>query len=100
MNEKIKKVKALITAFITLSAMLLVYTTINLIIQRKRTKQKEKELEIVLNRISDGVVSIDNNWRYTFLNDAAMETHPFTKVKTIGKIIWDMQNILRTMKKL
>lgn len=30
-----------------------------------------RETETVLNRISDSIISVDNNWRYTFLNDAA-----------------------------
>ena len=49
-----------------------------------------KEKETVLNRISDGVVSIDNDWRYTFLNDAALATHPLGKQQTIGKVIWEV----------
>jgi PAS domain S-box-containing protein len=48
-----------------------------------------KENEITLNRISDGVVSVDNDWRYTFLNDAALATHPDSRQETLGKSIWD-----------
>ena len=48
------------------------------------------EKEIALNRISDGVVSVDRNWRYTFLNDAALATHPRGKDETLGKVIWDV----------
>ncbi len=43
-----------------------------------------------LNRINDGMVSVDNEWRYTFLNDAALATHPEGREKTLGKIIWDV----------
>ena len=49
-----------------------------------------KEKETVLNRISDSVVSVDNEWRYTFLNDAAMSTHPLGRQETLGKVIWDV----------
>jgi PAS domain S-box-containing protein len=49
-----------------------------------------KETETVLNRINDSVVSVDNEWRYTFLNDAALATHPMSKQETIGKVIWDI----------
>jgi len=49
-----------------------------------------KEKETVLNRINDAVVSVDNEWRYTFLNDAAMVTHPLSKDETLGKVIWDI----------
>jgi PAS domain-containing protein len=48
------------------------------------------ELETVFNRINDGVVSVDNNWKYTFLNDAALSTHPLGRKETIGKVMWDI----------
>lgn len=50
----------------------------------------QKEKEAVLNRISDKMVSVDADWRYTFLNDAALEEHPLGREKTLGKIIWDI----------
>ncbi len=49
-----------------------------------------REKQTVLNRINDGMVSVDNEWRYTFLNDAALATHPLGKEETIGKVIWDV----------
>jgi len=61
---------------------------------RKKAEEEvikaNREKESVLNRISDGVVSVDNDWRYTFLNDAAMATHPWSKEETLGKVIWDV----------
>ena len=76
--------------FIILSGILLIYTSISLFRQQDKRKEKEKELGIVLNRISDGVVSVDNNWRYTFLNDAALATHPRSRKETLGEVIWDV----------
>jgi PAS domain S-box-containing protein len=90
LHDEIKKVRAWMIVFSILSGVLLAYTMFDLSRQRNRTKQKEQELEIVLNRINDGVVSVDNNWCYTFLNDAALLTHPFGKKETIGKSIWDI----------
>lgn len=62
--------------------------------ERKKSEQAilnaYKEKENVLNRITDGVVSLDNNWRYTFLNDAALATHPLGREETIGKNIWEV----------
>jgi PAS domain S-box-containing protein len=49
-----------------------------------------KEKEAVLQRISDRVISVDNEWRYTFLNDAALEEHPSGREATQGKVIWDV----------
>jgi PAS domain S-box-containing protein len=54
-----------------------------------------KEKQTVLNRINDGMVSIDNEWRYTFLNDAALVNHPLGKEETIGKVIWDIHPEMR-----
>ena len=60
------------------------------------SKEPQKEVldaykitETTLNRINDSVVSVDRNWRYTFLNEAAMATHPLGK-KTLGKVMWDV----------
>lgn len=49
-----------------------------------------KEKDVVLQRISDSVISVDNQWRYTFLNDAALAEHPSGREATIGKVIWDI----------
>ena len=54
-----------------------------------------KEKESVLNRISDGVVSVDNDWRYTFLNDAALVDQPLGREMTLGKVIWDIHPEMR-----
>jgi len=89
-NKEINKVKLWMTIFIFATGFLLFYTSINILKQRSQRKKKEKELETVLNRISDGVVSLDNDWRYTFLNDAAVATHPSGKKETLGKVIWDI----------
>lgn len=64
------------------------------ITERREAQQKieniYREKETVLNRISDAMISVDNDWRYTFINDAAMTDHPLGKEATIGKIIWDI----------
>jgi len=49
-----------------------------------------KDKETVLNSISDAMVSVDNEWRYTFLNDAALPTHPLGREETLGKTLWDV----------
>jgi PAS domain S-box-containing protein len=36
------------------------------------------------------MVSLDKEWRYTFLNDAALATHPKTREEIIGKTIWEV----------
>jgi PAS domain S-box-containing protein len=90
LNKEIKKMRIWTIMFIILSAALLLYTTINLFRQQSKRKIREKELAAVFSRINDGVVSVDNYWRYTFLNDAALATHPMTREETLGKVIWDV----------
>ena len=50
----------------------------------------ESNYRSTLQRVSDAVVALDTNWRYTFLNDAALATHPQGREATLGKIIWDV----------
>ena len=90
LSEKTGQLELWITLFIVLSAVLLIYITISLLRQQSKRKSKELELETVFNRINDSVVSVDNNWRYTFLNDTALSTHPLGKAETIGKSLWDV----------
>ena len=49
-----------------------------------------KEKESALNRISDGVVALDTDWRYHFLNDAALATHPMGREGALGKPILEV----------
>lgn len=54
-----------------------------------------KEKEAVLNRISDKVYSLDTEWRYTYLNDAALEDHPSGREATLGKVLWEVHPEVR-----
>lgn len=49
-----------------------------------------KEKETILNRITDSMVSLDSNWRYTFINDTALLRHPQTREEIIGKTFWEI----------
>ena len=49
-----------------------------------------KEKETILNRINDSMVSLDNQWRYTFINETALARHPQTREEIIGKSFWDV----------
>lgn len=69
------------------------------ITQRKQAEEAvvkaNNEKQTVLNRISDGVVSVDNEWRYTFLNDAALLNQQLTREQIIGKVIWEVHPELK-----
>lgn len=60
---------------------------------RERTNQLmavEGNFKTTLERVSDAVVALDNEWRYTFLNQASLATHPLGIKETLGKVIWEV----------
>ncbi len=64
------------------------------ITQQKKAEEEivraYKEKEAVLQRISDKVFSVNTEWRYTYLNDAALEEHPAGREASLGKLILDV----------
>lgn len=44
----------------------------------------------ILKRVSDAIVAVDELWRYTYLNDAALATHPDGREGTLGRSIWEV----------
>jgi len=64
------------------------------ITDRKKVEKKiaevHKEMFSALNRINDSVVSVDNDWRYTFLNDASLTIHPLGREGTLGKTLLEV----------
>jgi PAS domain S-box-containing protein len=89
-KKQIQYVRLWMVVFAVLSLLLLLFISINLFLQQSKRKEKEQELATVFNRINDAVISLDRNWCYTFLNDAAMDTHPLSRQETLGKSIWDI----------
>lgn len=49
----------------------------------------ETQLISTLNSISDGFVSLDSNWCYTYLNDKAVEYIGRSRESLIGKNMWE-----------
>lgn len=84
---------ALASSFIYIVSILLIVIAVALYL--KKYKKKKKQLYLTLDRIKDAVISVDNEWRYTFLNDAALKTHPLGREKTLGKVLWDVHPGLR-----
>lgn len=50
---------------------------------------------LTLDRISDSVISLDREWRYTFLNEAALQTNPRGREACMGKVIWQVHPHLK-----
>jgi PAS domain S-box-containing protein len=87
-QSAIEKVRLWMIVFVVIAVSLILYTSSRMFLHYTLRKRKEKELEMVLNRISDGVVSFDRDWRYTYINDAALPAHPKGRENTIGKNLW------------
>ncbi|NNC51114.1 MAG: PAS domain S-box protein, partial [Flaviramulus sp.] len=61
----------------------------NLQIEKKQVEEKLTfQLENTLNNISDGFISLDSSWCYTFVNKKAGELLGRTPSSLIGKHIW------------
>ncbi|MGZ3864447.1 MAG: PAS domain-containing sensor histidine kinase [Bacteroidia bacterium] len=57
---------------------------------KEESKAVEKYASEILGRVSDAIVALDKEWRYVYLNDAALPNHPGGREATLGKIIWDV----------
>lgn len=57
---------------------------------KEESKVVEKNASEILGRVSDAIVALDKDWRYVYLNDAALPNHPDGREATLGKIIWDI----------
>ncbi len=64
------------------------------IARRKQVEQAlratEQRLETVLNTINDHLISLDLQWRYTYVNDRAAAILGRSRKELIGKCIWDV----------
>jgi len=61
----------------------------------EQLKSSEDNYRNTLERVNDAFVALDKNWRYTYLNDAALATHPQGRENVIGKVIWDVHPEMR-----
>ncbi len=68
---------------------------------RNKTEQiRTAELtnQTTLERVSDAVIALDTDWRYTYLNDAALLQHPAGREGTLGRSIWEVHPELKDSK--
>jgi PAS domain S-box-containing protein len=56
----------------------------------EEVKIKVRELNSVFERITDAFIALDNNWRYTYVNQQAAEMHHRKPEDLIGKNIWEV----------
>jgi PAS domain S-box-containing protein len=55
----------------------------------------ENQLQKTMERVSDGIISLDKEWRYIFINEAAMQDHPTGSKDVLGRIIWEIHPELK-----
>ncbi|MDQ3799285.1 MAG: PAS domain S-box protein [Acidobacteriota bacterium] len=56
----------------------------------EREQQARREATSILERIRDGFISIDREWRYTYINRAGAEMAGLSPEDFIGKTLWEM----------
>lgn len=56
----------------------------------EQIRAAELTTQTTLERVSDAVISLDSEWRYTYLNDAALLQHPGGREATLGRVIWEV----------
>ncbi|WP_276256726.1 PAS domain S-box protein [Halomontanus rarus] len=57
---------------------------------KERERKLESELREILGRISDAFYALDEEWRFTHINDRAAEFLGYPKEKLRGQVIWDV----------
>jgi PAS domain S-box-containing protein len=53
-------------------------------------RESEQRLRSTLESITDGFVAIDREWRYTYVNDAALANLGKTRDELIGRSMWEV----------
>ena len=90
LNNAIAKEQVWMTIFIILSAILIFYFSYNIYQHKSKIKNIEAEMSTVFNRIKDGVISLDNEWRYTFVNDTSAKINGKGRLELLGHSIWEI----------
>jgi len=57
---------------------------------QKRVDLKARELNLFFDRIADAFIALDNDWKYTYVNKAALEFHGKERHELLGKNIWEV----------
>ncbi|MFC6863216.1 PAS domain S-box protein [Halomicroarcula sp. GCM10025817] len=55
----------------------------------RRTDAMSVPLDRVLSRVTDGVIALDTEWRYTYVNDAAEALLGTPESELLGDVIWE-----------
>ncbi|WP_123622339.1 PAS domain S-box protein [Halorubrum sp. CSM-61] len=58
--------------------------------RHNRQRGLESELHQILNRVSDGFFGLDDEWRFTYMNDCAAELLEVSPEEANGAVVWDL----------
>ncbi|WP_227375962.1 PAS domain S-box protein [Haladaptatus halobius] len=57
---------------------------------KEREQHLETELSEILGRVSDAFYALDEEWRFTHVNERAEEIMQLSETEVLGEIIWDV----------
>jgi PAS domain S-box-containing protein len=57
---------------------------------RRAERDQHQRTSAILESIQDGFVSIDHQWRYTYVNQAAEELLGVARIEMLGSAVWDI----------
>ncbi|QLG48767.1 PAS domain S-box protein [Natrinema halophilum] len=53
-------------------------------------KERERERQTIIDRMTDAVVEVDEDWRFTLVDDRAEEIYEMDEANLLGKHFWDV----------
>ncbi|GAB3677587.1 PAS domain-containing protein [Halopiger thermotolerans] len=57
---------------------------------QRRKQDLETELSEILGRVSDGFYALDEEWRFTHVNERAEELLGYSREELVGEVVWDV----------
>ncbi|AEH37224.1 PAS domain-containing protein [Halopiger xanaduensis] len=57
---------------------------------QRRKHDLETELSEILGRVSDGFYALDEEWRFTHVNERAEELLGYPREELVGEVVWDV----------
>lgn len=53
-------------------------------------KKRERDRERIINRVTDAIVEVDSNWRFTLVDQRAEELYGMDETELLGEDFWDV----------
>jgi PAS domain S-box-containing protein len=65
------------------------YGRVGVVRDLRERKHLESELSGILNRVTDAFFALDEEWRFTYVNERAEELLDRTEAELLDKVVWD-----------